>query len=55
MRHTVVLLGAVLLLVADIGTRVIHTNTELRLGVITALIGAPFFFWLVVRLRRLAP
>ncbi|HEX3887179.1 MAG TPA: iron ABC transporter permease [Phenylobacterium sp.] len=49
------LLGAVLLLLADIGTRVIHTNTELRLGVITALIGAPFFFWLVVRLRRLAP
>jgi iron complex transport system permease protein len=49
------LLGAVLLLAADIGTRVIHTNTELRLGVITALIGAPFFFWLVVRLRRLAP
>jgi iron complex transport system permease protein len=49
------LLGAVLLLVADIGTRVIPTNTELRLGVITALIGAPFFFWLVVRLRRLAP
>ncbi|MGZ3376259.1 MAG: FecCD family ABC transporter permease [Phenylobacterium sp.] len=49
------LLGAVLLLVADIGTRVIHTNTELRLGVITALIGAPFFFWLVLRLRKVAP
>lgn len=49
------LLGATLLLVADIGTRVIHTNTELRLGVITALIGAPFFFWLVMRLRKVAP
>jgi len=49
------LLGATLLLWADIGTRVIHTNTELRLGVITSLIGAPFFFWLLVRLRRLAP
>ena len=34
---------------------VIPTNTELRLGVITALIGAPFFFWLVLRLRKVAP
>jgi iron complex transport system permease protein len=49
------LLGAMLLLVADIGTRVIHTNTELRLGVLTALLGAPFFFWLVMRLRKVAP
>ncbi|HZZ32914.1 MAG TPA: iron ABC transporter permease [Phenylobacterium sp.] len=49
------LLGAALLLLADIGTRVIHTNTELRLGVITSLIGAPFFFWLLLRLRKLAP
>jgi len=49
------LLGAALLLAADIGTRVIPTNTELRLGVITALIGAPFFFWLVMRLRKVAP
>ncbi|THD71510.1 iron ABC transporter permease [Phenylobacterium sp.] len=50
-----VLLGAALLLLADIGTRVIHTNTELRLGVITSLIGAPFFFWLLLRLQKLAP
>ena len=49
------LLGAALLLVADILTRVIHTSSELRLGVVTSLIGAPFFFWLVLRLRRLAP
>ena len=49
------LLGATLLLLSDIGTRVIHTNTELRLGVITSLIGAPFFFWLVMRLRKVAP
>jgi iron complex transport system permease protein len=49
------LLGAALLLVADIGTRVIPTSSELRLGVITSLIGAPFFFWLVVRLRKMAP
>jgi iron complex transport system permease protein len=49
------LLGATLLLLSDIGTRVIHTNTELRLGVITSLLGAPFFFWLVMRLRKVAP
>lgn len=49
------LMGATLLLLADIGTRVIHTNTELRLGVLTSLIGAPFFFWLVMRLRKVAP
>lgn len=49
------LLGAALLLAADIVTRVIHTSSELRLGVVTSLIGAPFFFWLVLRLRKTAP
>jgi iron complex transport system permease protein len=49
------LLGAVLLLVADIGARAIPTGAEVRLGVITGLMGAPFFFWLVIRMRRLAP
>jgi iron complex transport system permease protein len=34
---------------------VIHTNTELRLGALTSLLGAPFFFWLVMRLRKVAP
>lgn len=49
------LFGAALLLLADIGTRVLHTSSELRLGVITSLIGTPFFFWLVIRLRKMAP
>jgi len=49
------LLGAALLLLADIATRVLHTSSELRLGVVTSLIGTPFFFWLIVRLRKLAP
>jgi len=49
------LFGAALVLVADITTRLIPTATEVRLGVLTSLIGTPFFFWLVVRLRRLAP
>jgi iron complex transport system permease protein len=47
--------GALLLLVADIATRLIHVGTDLKLGVLTSLIGTPFFFWLVVRLRKTAP
>ena len=47
--------GAVLLLGADITTRLIQVGPEMKLGVFTALIGTPFFFWLVVRLRRIAP
>jgi iron complex transport system permease protein len=49
------LTGAVLLLCADIAARLVHTNPELRLGVFTALLGTPFFFWLVVRIRKVAP
>jgi iron complex transport system permease protein len=49
------LLGAVLLLVADVATRLIPTAAELKLGVLTSLIGTPFFLWLVIRLRRTAP
>jgi iron complex transport system permease protein len=47
--------GALLLLFADVATRVLHVGTEMRLGVLTSLIGTPFFFWLVVRLRKTAP
>jgi iron complex transport system permease protein len=49
------LAGALLLLIADVATRLIQINGELKLGVLTSLIGTPFFFWLVVRLRKLAP
>lgn len=49
------LFGAVLLLVTDIVIRLIPTHFELKLGVLTSLIGTPFFFWLVTRLRRLSP
>jgi iron complex transport system permease protein len=44
--------GAALLLVADIAVRVVIPGRELNVGVLTALIGAPFFLWLVVRSRR---
>jgi iron complex transport system permease protein len=47
--------GALLLLLADVATRLIHVGTEMKLGVLTSLIGTPFFFWLVVRLRKTAP
>jgi iron complex transport system permease protein len=47
--------GALLLLFADVATRLIHVGTELKLGVLTSFIGTPFFFWLVVRLRKTAP
>ena len=43
--------GALLLLTADIAVRLIGSVTELKLGVVTALIGAPFFLWLVIRSR----
>lgn len=47
--------GALLLLVADIATRIIPTGNELKLGVLTGLVGTPFFFWLVLRLGRTSP
>ncbi|MFT5539337.1 MAG: iron complex transport system permease protein [Alphaproteobacteria bacterium] len=44
--------GAALTLGADIAVRVISPGAELKLGVVTALIGAPFFLWLVMAERR---
>jgi iron complex transport system permease protein len=44
--------GGCLVLGADIAVRWLRTGPELRLGVLTALIGAPFFLLLVLRLRR---
>ena len=49
------LAGAVLLLGADIATRLIRFGPEMKLGVFTALLGTPFFFWLVIRLRKTSP
>jgi len=43
--------GGLLLTVADILVRVITPGSELRLGVVTALIGAPFFIYLVLKAR----
>ncbi len=49
------LLGALLLLTADILTRLIQIGPEIKLGVVMSLLGTPFFFWLVVRVRRSGP
>jgi iron complex transport system permease protein len=46
--------GAVLLLAADILVRLLPIQPELRLGVVTALIGAPFLLGLIHRLRGAA-
>jgi len=48
--------GASLVLLADIGLRLIEPWADLRIGVLTALLGAPFFIWLVLKTRsELAP
>jgi iron complex transport system permease protein len=43
--------GAVLLVVADLVARTIAPPAELPLGVLTALVGSPFFFWMLRRTR----
>jgi iron complex transport system permease protein len=48
--------GAALLLAADLATRGAPLGRSLPIGVVTALLGAPFFIWLVARMRwRLQP
>jgi iron complex transport system permease protein len=43
--------GAALTLAADISVRLLPIRPELKLGVVTAIIGAPFLFSLIYRLR----
>ncbi|WP_367198070.1 FecCD family ABC transporter permease [Amorphus sp. 3PC139-8] len=45
------LLGGALLLAADSVARVIVAPAELPIGIVTALFGAPFFLWLLMRRR----
>jgi iron complex transport system permease protein len=46
--------GAVLLLAADLVARTAVPYAELPIGMLTALVGGPFFLWLVYRTRRQA-
>lgn len=45
------LLAGLILVLADIGVRVAPTDTELKLGVVAALLGAPVFIWIAARRR----
>lgn len=47
-----VLLGATLLVLADLGARMVNPPFETPVGLITALIGVPFFLWLARRDQR---
>ncbi|ALE94287.1 heme ABC transporter permease [Arthrobacter alpinus] len=44
--------GALLVLVADLAARTLVPYSDLPLGMLTALIGGPFFFWLLRRTRN---
>ena len=46
------LAGAALLLAADIAVRIIPSTTNIKVGVLTSIIGVPFFLYLIVRERR---
>ncbi len=46
------LAGACLVLLADSLVRILPFVTELRLGIMLSLIGAPFFLWLLLRMRK---
>lgn len=45
------LLAGLILVIADIGVRIIPTTNELKLGVVAALIGAPIFVWIAMQRR----
>ncbi|MEM8486482.1 MAG: iron ABC transporter permease [Bacteroidota bacterium] len=45
------LLGASLLLAADLLARTIIAPAELPIGIVTSLLGAPFFLWLLLKYR----
>ena len=46
------LTGSALLLAADIAVRIIPSTTDIKVGVLTSIIGVPFFLYLIVRERR---
>lgn len=46
--------GALLLVCADLWARTAIENADLPIGMLTSLVGGPFFFWLIRRSRRSA-
>ena len=47
------LLGAALLVAADMIARTVIAPAELRIGIVTATLGGPFFLWILLRNRSL--
>lgn len=45
------LLAGLILVIADIGVRLTPTDSELKLGVVAALVGAPLFVWIAIQRR----
>ena len=45
--------GAILLLVADIAVQLLASDGEIKLGVITSLVGGPFFLFLILKSRNM--
>jgi iron complex transport system permease protein len=48
-----ILFGASLMMAADSAARVLAAPAEIPIGIITAVIGAPFFLYLLLRQRAL--
>jgi iron complex transport system permease protein len=46
------LAGSALLLAADIAVRIIPSTSDIKVGVLTSIIGVPFFLYLIARERR---
>ncbi|GAA1677302.1 iron ABC transporter permease [Glycomyces endophyticus] len=44
--------GAAVIVWADLAARTVAAPAEIPLGILTALVGSPFFFWLLRRTRR---
>lgn len=44
--------GAAMLLAADIAVRLMPPGPEIKIGVLTAIVGAPFFLFLILKTRR---
>ena len=45
-------IGATLMVLADLLARVMIKPAELPVGLITSAIGSPFFLWLIFRMRK---
>ena len=47
------LMGAALMIIADLIARIIIQPAELPIGLITSAIGSPFFLWLIFKIKKL--